>query len=225
VDKDDGPALVVKVAGAVAASGVAVADPVAGLVAAGLVPVAEAAVTRWRARQARNVEETLDVGATAAGVPVDDLLERLSNDPTRLVFLSEALTGAARSTYSNRIRALGRALATGALAEDTAEVDEERMWVDLIIQLEAPHVRALLHLDTAPVDMVERVTRGVAQAVGIEDEALAGTLLAMLQRLGLIYRALAAFPTPEPLCHLTPLGREALRRLHDLGETDEAAAE
>jgi hypothetical protein len=71
------------------------------------------------------------------------------------------------------------------------------MWVSRIVELEAPHVRALLHIDTAPMDAVHRVTRGVARAVRIEDEALAGTLLATLQRLGLIYRALAAFPTPS----------------------------
>lgn len=218
MDKSDAAALVVKVAAAVAASGVAVADPVAGLVAAGMVPMADVAVKRWRAQQSQSVEDTLEAGAAASGLPVDELLGRLAEDPTRLVFLSEALTGAARSTYSARTRALGRALAAGALAEDTARVDEERMWVDLLVQLEAPHVRALLHLDTAPVDAVERVTWGVARAVGIEDDALAGTLLATLQRLSLIQRAWAGFPTPEPLCHLTPLGREALRRLHDLGD-------
>lgn len=224
MDKNDGAALVVNITAAMAASGVTTADPVAGLVAAGLVPAVAAAADRWRSQAASSVEATLAAGAEEAGLPVDELLERLAGDPTRLVFLSEALAGASRSTYSNRTRALGRALAAGALAEDAAKVDEERMWVGLIVQLEAPHVRALLHLEQAPIDMVERVTRGVAKAVGIEDEALAGTLLATLQRLGLIVRAWPdGFIPPEPLCHLTPLGVEALRRLHDLGEGDEAA--
>ncbi|WP_147332087.1 hypothetical protein [Geodermatophilus marinus] len=56
--------LVMAVAVAATAPGIAIADPVARLITAGMVPAATEAVDRWRAQQA-----ALGAGATEAGVP------------------------------------------------------------------------------------------------------------------------------------------------------------
>jgi hypothetical protein len=204
VDPKEKTGLAVRVGGAVAAAAASIADPVAGLVAAGLVPAAEAAVSRWQAQQARNVENALSDAAEASGLGIDHLLDRLAADPTRLVFLSEALTAAARSTFSERIRALGRALASGALAADDAKVDEERLWVGILAAVEAPHLRILQQL-VLPRDQQPHGTAPqqptLAEAAGVS-YVMAGRLLADLERHGLAdWRWGETYPQSYPEAH------------------------
>jgi hypothetical protein len=76
----------------------------------------------------------------------EDLLNRILRDE-RLLDLAAAVVAAASETMVEaKIRALGRALATGALAADDAVVDEQRFLVDILDDLEAPHVRMLHQL-------------------------------------------------------------------------------
>ncbi|SNR95427.1 hypothetical protein SAMN06272737_14612 [Blastococcus mobilis] len=133
------------------------------------------------------MDNALDEAAEASGLRIDNLLDRLAADPARLVFLSEALTAAARSTFSERVRALGRALASGALADDEARVDEERLWVAILAGVEAPHLRILRQLmlprDQQPYGTTPQQLT-LAEAAGVS-YVMAGHLLADLERHGL----------------------------------------
>jgi hypothetical protein len=61
-----------------------------------------------------------------------------------LLDLAAVVVAAASETIVEAmIRVLGRALATGALASDDAVVEERRFLVDLLADLEAPHIRLL----------------------------------------------------------------------------------
>jgi hypothetical protein len=64
-----------------------------------------------------------------------------------LLDLAAAVVAAASETMVEaKIRMLGRALATGALAADDAVVDEQRFLVNTLADLEAPHIRVLHQL-------------------------------------------------------------------------------
>jgi hypothetical protein len=91
----------------------------------------------------RQAEEVLEIAAHESAQTVDDLLARLTANPSRLQLAAAAVTAAAETALQAKVRALGRALATGALAADDAEVDEQRFLVDTLRDLEAPHVRVL----------------------------------------------------------------------------------
>lgn len=49
----------------------------------------------------------------------------------------------AETAVEAKIRALGDALANGALANDDARLDEERIWVQVLAAVEAPQLRVL----------------------------------------------------------------------------------
>jgi hypothetical protein len=92
----------------------------------------------------RQAEEVLEIAARESARTVDDLLACLTANPSRLQLAAAAVvTAAAETALHAKVRALGRALATGALAADDAEVDEQRFLVDTLRDLEAPHVRVL----------------------------------------------------------------------------------
>lgn len=107
------------------------------------------ALERRKARAA----EVVDVAAEAANLDVSGLLARLLADDKRVELAARALSAAAASTLETKVAALGRALATGALATDDARVDEQLVLVAVYADLEAPHVRllAVMAEETPPV--------------------------------------------------------------------------
>jgi hypothetical protein len=120
----------------------------AGAVAIG---AATAETLRYLAERAIGLRDyqagrTLEIAANDTGLPLDELRRRLTADPKRVQLTAAALTAAANTALETKIRTLGRALATGALAVDDAQVDEQRLLVDTLADLEAPHVRVLHQL-------------------------------------------------------------------------------
>jgi hypothetical protein len=89
---------------------------------------------------------TVEIAADEAHLALDELERRLFSDPNRLQLAAATLTAAANTALEAKIRTLGRALATGALATDDAQVDEQRFLVDTLADLEAPHIRVLHQL-------------------------------------------------------------------------------
>jgi hypothetical protein len=88
----------------------------AGVVlAAGLTPVwdriGDLLAGKLSPRRARNVVDTLTVGAAAVGLPVDELLERAVAGDERHELLVRALTVAQDTAWQNKRHALGRAVA------------------------------------------------------------------------------------------------------------------
>jgi hypothetical protein len=126
--------------------GLALGGPEGALAGAAVEPVLEQVVSETLARRRQRGQRALAIAASAAGMTPEELLERILHDE-RLLDLGAAVVAAASKTMVEaKIRALGRALATGALATDDAVVDEQRFLVDTLADLEAVHFRVLTHV-------------------------------------------------------------------------------
>ena len=119
------------------------------LVAVGLEPV-------FMHLAAKSWEELSDLRRRSAGYMLQTASERLGGAPEDVVtqsldatgtaqLLADALQAAATTSNTQKIGALGRALANG-LARDDARVDEERLVVAGLSVLEEPHIRVLANL-------------------------------------------------------------------------------
>ncbi|MCO7219576.1 hypothetical protein [Klenkia sp. PcliD-1-E] len=218
-------ALAAKIVATVAAQGVSLVDPVAGLVAAGFVPALELAVGRYQRQRADNVDGALTEATRVSGKTADQLLNVLSSDPVRLSMLAEALTAAAYSAYPERTRALGRALASGALAEDEATVDAERHWVRLLSRIEAPHLRVLVYLNGLPEKGEEtdpkREGRHVAAASGIRDSAIFNAILSDLRSMNLADYTYCSLQDGTQLWQCTWMGADVLAKFNEVGSVTE----
>ena len=75
----------------------------------------------------------------------DDVVERARSTPERTQLFADAMSQAAQTFNVQKIQALARALANG-LAGDDARIDEERLVVAALSNVEEPHVKVLLQL-------------------------------------------------------------------------------
>jgi hypothetical protein len=94
----------------------------------------------------RQAAAMLDAVAAAAARSLEELFEQISDDPRRLQLFVAAMRAAVETALPAKLRALGRALATGVLATDDAVIDEQRFLVDTLADLEAPHAHVLHRL-------------------------------------------------------------------------------
>jgi hypothetical protein len=97
----------------------------------------------WRDRQARRMGQMSAAAADSYPGSADELLDRLQSDPRRLAMLDSALAASARASTEDKARALGRVLASGALAADDAQVDEAAQRLRIIADLEPVDVKVL----------------------------------------------------------------------------------
>jgi hypothetical protein len=110
---------------------------------------AEALITYLEDRRVRRharLEALAESAEAEAGETFDVLLERARQDDTRSDLAEEVLQQAFDTAVEWKMRALGRALAQGLLADDEAEIDEVRLMLAAMKDLEAPHVRVLQRL-------------------------------------------------------------------------------
>lgn len=120
----------------------------AGLVGgAALAPMLEPAVSEvirriGNAGQRRGAQ-TLAQAVEICGVPAQDTLARIFTDEKYQLLAATAVVAAMRTTWEDKIRTLGRSLASGLLARDDAEVDAEQLIMSAIGDLEGPHVTLL----------------------------------------------------------------------------------
>lgn len=105
-----------------------------------------------------------------AGVPVEDLMADAARKPVQL--LGEAVAAAAHTTDDWNIQVLARALVRGA--RDEARVDEMRILVSTLSDLEIPDVRVLAVISRYPartggasLDTIAKRDPGVAKVAGI----------------------------------------------------------
>lgn len=134
-------------AAAMAAAAVMALPGPAGIVAGALVPPVMSRALKlldvqfFRQRVA-SAESVLQEAADLAGTDPDGFVGLLS-DPERLQLAGMAVAAGAQTVLDDKIQALGRALATGVLAEDQAVIDDQRLIVAALASMEAPHVRIL----------------------------------------------------------------------------------
>jgi hypothetical protein len=73
----------------------------------------------------------------------DELQERImASDRTQLL-AGYALAAASRTAWGDKVRTLGRSLASGLLAEDVAEIDTEQLIISALADIEAPQLSLL----------------------------------------------------------------------------------
>jgi len=133
------------------------AGPGAGAVAAGAVPLVLAGVNYVSAvvhsRRVEHGTDTLLEGAEAFGAKTPEefieFIEAAVSDEEHQELLARALTVAQDTALRDKRRALGRALA--AAASDTGtKVDDELLFIRILADLDAPHIRVLRITSTVP---------------------------------------------------------------------------
>jgi hypothetical protein len=141
------------VAGGIVAAATAAFGPGGAIAGAMLTPAAELLVERaaaeWRAEGQRRTGLALSHAATASETSVEQFLERCIENPTRLALLAAAVEAATAADLDAKLRMLGSALASGVLANDDALVDEAQLRVNVIRELDAPHIKVLAAIDRA----------------------------------------------------------------------------
>jgi hypothetical protein len=174
--------------------------------------------------QQRRSQHMVDEAAERGQVSIEELLDRLLRSPSKVELLLRALEAAARSTTEAKTDLIAELLATGALAEDGAVVDEQRLVVEAIGALETPHFRLLSILDQpSPVwwDTSEErsdfrhawpETRIIEKDPGLSN--VLSALAAKLHSLGMA-RDVGSSKGKEILWELTTFGSLCIRALHD----------
>lgn len=130
-------------------------DPLEQLIV-GLVPVVGQPLADFRRdrytlemHRARVVAEEV---AAATGWSPAELLEQVASDERLGDVLVRTIEAARRSGVEAKLRALGRAVASGALAADDAEVDIAELLVRTLDDLEAAEIRALLAYESTTMN-------------------------------------------------------------------------
>jgi hypothetical protein len=142
-DDADGVAIVARMGLAGLAAIAAAGDPTLGVLAAAALPAADAAVTRVQTWRRAALAYTLQTAADAADTDPEQLVELLVADRAKLRLLTHSLETAQETAWERKLRTLGRALASGALADDDALVEEETHWTLILRRIEAPHLRII----------------------------------------------------------------------------------
>jgi hypothetical protein len=143
----DGPGLPERSVVAVATALLGLVDPAAGAVGTGMTPAAETLAHRLRHGAQRhrtaNLAHVLDAAARQTNLTAEELLDLGLTDPGRFELLVRVVRAAQDCSRRQKRLALARALATSALTNDTAVVDEELLFVDILDRIDAPHLRLL----------------------------------------------------------------------------------
>lgn len=227
----------------------AAGHPEGAIAAAGVAPAAKQALQagaiwvrrRWFAQAERAVEE----GAAIAGLAPEELVSRLVATPGGGELFWEAVQAAAHAGVEAKIRALGRALATGALGEDEKVVDRERLFVQAMADIEEQHLKVLAALDESHSPSGREYLFPVTLS-RLEESSGVGSaihpLFATLQRHGLVEavppdleqimrkfgQGLDAFHLRNDMTgrwQITAIGRECVDRLRAAGrEAEEEGA-
>lgn len=144
---DQSPLTAQVVAGGVVAVATATLGPPGAVAGAVLTPVVadlyNKAAAEWRSQSSGKADAVLVDAAAAGQKTVAQLLKDIGDDEDKLLLLAHTVEAAMRTRNRAKIKALGRALASGALARDAAKVDEAQLRVNILRELEAPHFRVL----------------------------------------------------------------------------------
>lgn len=133
-------------AAAGAVLGGVLAGPLGVAVGAGLGPILEPLVSGvWAelSERARQRQTNVLFWAIQNGVPVEEMEERINASERTQLLTGIALSAASRTAWEDKLRTLGRSLASGLLAEDNATIDTEQMIIASINDIEGPQLAML----------------------------------------------------------------------------------
>jgi hypothetical protein len=204
-------------------------------VALGVLPVFLEYIQDAPRRAWLRVKAATDEAADRFG-DAEKLLERISSDGRLLWLLDTTVDAAARASTEQKARALGRALAEGALANDDARLDEAALMTRIIADVEPIDVRVLARLSdlrhgrNVPPEAEPAAnalpahlrTDGLARVAGLDPVVLDGSL-GVLQRHGLIGSVIGAASGGG--WHITDLGDRLLDYLPREDRRDPASNE
>lgn len=94
--------------------------------------------------QDKNLDTLMLEARASSLMKFEDFAATIENDPERMLHFIAACDAARRTALDEKIRALGRAV--GDLARDDALIDESAIWISILSQVDAPHVRVVLSL-------------------------------------------------------------------------------
>lgn len=130
-----------------AAIGAIVAGPAGAIVGAGLGPLLEPVAQKiWQELSGdarRRASEVLASACEASGRSAQDVEELISSSERTRLLAGIAMTTGTRTSWNDKVRTLGRSLASGLLAEDDARIDTEQLVLAAIADIEAPHLSLL----------------------------------------------------------------------------------
>lgn len=133
-------------AGLGAVFGAAVGGPIGAVGGAALAPLLEPMAAQvWAELGAaghRRAGQAL-AAAVDAGIPRDELFERINASERAQLLAGYALSAATRTAWEDKVRTLGRSLAAGLLATDDAKIDNEQLIIAAIADIEGPHLSLL----------------------------------------------------------------------------------
>jgi hypothetical protein len=159
-------------------------------------------------------------GADDLLVSADSLIRAAEADPDRRHLCVSATRASEGSLYSERIVALGRALASGLLADETAVLDMEQQVVDALATLERPHLALLQRMSVwndghHRYTTVKTFSDEEIQEIAAPETSIATRLKATLEREGLLQRVTGTYPgiAGNPW-NVSDFGLEVLTRLH-----------
>jgi hypothetical protein len=177
--------------GAGAAIGVVLSGPAGAVVGAALGPMLEPWAARvWDELSAdgrRRAGETLAAACEALDCESEELGERISASELTRLQAGIAISAATRTVWPAKVRVLGRALASGLLAEDDATIDTEMLILAAMAEIEALDL-SLLELLTnhPPADWTGDWTEDEIGRQRPHLKHVVHSLLGTLQRHGLI---------------------------------------
>ena len=127
------------------------ACPVGAIAGAALGPMLEPLVQgAWAdiSESARRRQADTLYWAIHEGVTETELKERINASERAKLLTGLALSAASRTVWEDKLRTLGRSLASGLLAADNAQIDTEQIIIAAITDIEAPQL-AMLELMVA----------------------------------------------------------------------------
>jgi hypothetical protein len=202
--------------------------------AASIVEQLEAGLAFITGRRRERVARMLFDAAERAGIPVDELLERLAGDEEREQLLLRTLEAAAGTAMESWLPLYAIALRNGTLADDLGELSWETTFVRVVADLDGAHLRLLdrfnqtanqLGLGNGDPDFdkpMEALNERQLE-MSASDIPNHPAVIAVLERHGLIARITASggmsFSSGPDVAtwRLTDFGRDVHRRLLEVG--------
>ncbi len=77
------------------------------------------------------------------GIPVDEMEKRINASERAQLLTGFTLSAATRTAWENKVRALGRSLASGLLANDNTKIDTEQLIIAAVADIEGPQLAML----------------------------------------------------------------------------------
>jgi hypothetical protein len=119
-------------------------------------------IDEWRRNQRDNIADMAETAATTGGFSPEELGEHMGRSPRTRLLTATTAESAAKTAWPHKVRALGRVLADGLIADDEAKIDIVELALTAMTDLERPHVMVLdLLANHGVVNVEEDPAKGI----------------------------------------------------------------